>query len=69
MFFYFYNSWLAITWQGSHVSDQYDRVFLEEFTWKWSLVPTGSLLQTSNRIQKNEKMVQNSAVYRAMYEF
>ena len=34
-----WNSWFATTWQGGHVSGQYNIIFLEEFTWKWSLVP------------------------------
>ena len=34
-------SWFATTWQGGHVGGRYNRIFLEQFTWKWSLVPRG----------------------------
>ena len=34
-------SWSATTWQGGHVGGQYNRIVLEEFTWKWSLVSSG----------------------------
>ena len=40
--------WLATTWQGSHIGGMLEVItierFLDEFTWKWGLVPTGEKL-------------------------
>ena len=43
------NSWFATTWQGAMLGVRTTEFFLEEFSWKKSLVPRGAKLWISSR--------------------